>query len=87
MIITRDILSDYIFAYLHGDMSHAALVDWAENTFIDDELAPEEDTDLLNDILAYIAASDTAGFPLTWDICAEFMARLGSPVQVVRAVH
>jgi hypothetical protein len=83
MVITRTTVSDKLLSYLNGGLSLAELVDWAENTFIDAELAPDEDIDLLNDIIAYLAAADTAQFPLTWDICADFLRRLGLSVRVV----
>jgi hypothetical protein len=38
---------------------------------------------MLMDIVMYLAAADTEYFPLTWDICADFMKRLGTPVKVV----
>jgi hypothetical protein len=85
MVITRQVVSDKLLAYLNGAITLAQLVDWAENTFIDDELTPDEDIDMLNDILAYLAAADTAQFPLTWDVCTDFMQRLGVPVRVVAA--
>lgn len=86
MTITRQVLSDKLLAYLNHEITLGALVDWAENTFIDDVLEPEADTELLNDILQYLAAADTVQFPLTWEICAEFMDRLGTPVKVVPVV-
>nr|MCU0481775.1 hypothetical protein [Anaerolineae bacterium] len=73
MNITREIISNQLFAYLNQDLSRAELVNWAENTFIDDILSPDEDIPLLNDILMYLAGADTAQFPLTWEICAKFM--------------
>jgi hypothetical protein len=69
---------------LNQEIDLAALVDWAERSFIDASLEPDADIDLLNDILGYLAAADTAQFPLTWDICADFMHRLGAPVHVVK---
>lgn len=87
MVIMRQTVSDKLLAYLNGDLLLTQLVDWAERTFIDDSLAPDEDIDLLNDILAYLAAADTSQFPLTWDICAGFMQRLGAPVKVVPATQ
>lgn len=42
--------------------------DWAANTFVDEELGPDEDIYMLNDVLAYLAAADTAQFPLTWEV-------------------
>lgn len=83
MVITRKTVRDNLLAYLNQQMTLAELVDWAENTFIDDVLEPAEDVEMLNDILAYLAAADTSQFPLTWEICAEFLSRLGVTVQVV----
>lgn len=83
MVITRQIVGQKLLAYLNGQLSLAVLVDWAENTFIDDELAPEADVDMLNDILSYLAAADTPQFPLTWEVCADFMLRLGFAVKVI----
>lgn len=72
MTITRKIISDKLLDYVNHRITLAALVDWAENTFIDD-------------ILAYLAAVDTAQFPLTWEICAAFLEKLGVKVQVIAA--
>jgi hypothetical protein len=83
MIVTRRSVSEKLLAYLNRRISLAQLVDWAEGTFVDATLSPDEDIDLLNDILAYLAAADTAQFPLTWDVCTEFMDRLGVPIQVI----
>jgi hypothetical protein len=82
-MITRKILRDKLWAYLNEQMSLASLVDWAENTFVDEELGPDEDIEMLNDILAYLAAADTAQFPLTWEIASSFLERLGVSVQVL----
>jgi hypothetical protein len=86
MTITRQTVSDKLLDYLNQHITLAELVDWAENTFIDDALEPAEDVDMLNDMLAYLAAADTAQFPLTWDICAGFLDNLGVKVQVI-ATH
>ncbi|MEZ4658176.1 MAG: hypothetical protein R2911_11435 [Caldilineaceae bacterium] len=82
-MITRETLRDKLLAYLNGQMPLTTLVDWAENTFVDEELGPEEDVDMLNDILAYLAAADTAQFPLTWEISSQFLNRLGVSVKVL----
>jgi len=85
MTITRQRVSQQLFAYLNHQLALAELVDWAENTFIDAVLEPESDIDLLNDILQYLAAADSPHFSLTWEICADFMEKLGTPVKVVTA--
>ncbi|MEZ4711886.1 MAG: hypothetical protein R3A44_32170 [Caldilineaceae bacterium] len=82
-MITRETLRDKLLAYLNGQMSLTTLVDWAESTFIDEELGPAEDVDMLNDMLAYLAAADTAQFPLTWEISSQFLHRLGVSVKVL----
>ena len=38
MTITRQTVRDKLLAYLNRQITLAELVDWAENTFIDDEL-------------------------------------------------
>jgi hypothetical protein len=86
MNITRQIVSDRLLAYLNHAITLDELVDWAENTFIDDALTPDADVDLLNDILQCLAAADSAQFPLTWEVCADFMERLGTPVRVFPVV-
>lgn len=83
MVITREVVSEKLLAYLNHELSLEALVDWAENTFIDDVLEPEEDIDLLNDILMVLAAADTAQFPLTWEVCSTFLEKLGVHVRIV----
>lgn len=83
MVITRQTVSEKLLAYLNQQISLAELVDWAENTFIDDVLSPDEDVEMLNDILSYLAAADTSQFPLTWELCAQFLDQLGLKVQVV----
>lgn len=76
-------VAEKLLNYFNREITLAVLVDWAENTFIDDTFNPDENIDVLNDILAYLAAAGTRGFPLTWELCAQFMERLGHPVKVV----
>lgn len=82
MIITRKTVSNKLLAYLNQEMTLAELVNWAENTFIDASLEPEEDIEVLNNILSYLAAADSKQFPLTWDICTQFLNNLGVTIQV-----
>jgi len=85
-MITREVIAEKLLAYLNGQITLATLVDWAENSFIDAVLAPNADVEMLNDMLAYLAAADTAQFPLTWAVCHDFLDRLGFAVQVVAAM-
>ena len=83
MTLTREVVASQILAYLNHEIPLAELVNWAENTFIDDVIESESDIDLLDDIVMYLAAADTPQFPLTWEICCEFMHRLGQSLKVV----
>jgi hypothetical protein len=82
-MITKQVVGDKLLAYLNGQLSLAALVAWAEASFVDATLAPDTDIELLNDILAYWAAADSPNFPLTWEICHQFLKQLGFTVKVV----
>lgn len=72
-------------ACLKGSLSLEQLVDWAENCFLEPEFGPDEDIDLLTDVVMYLAGADTKGFPLTWNIIHEFLDQLGTPVRVIPA--
>lgn len=86
MNITCQVVSDQLLAYLNHELTLAQLEDWAENTCIDGSLVPDNDIPLLNDILMYLVGADTFQFPLTWDICADFCHKLGTPVKVIRQI-
>jgi len=83
-IITRQVVSDKILDFLNHDITLAEIVDWAERTFIDCELLPEDDIDLLHDILMYLAGADTGLFPLTVEVCFQFLERLGVEIAIIR---
>lgn len=84
MKITRQNLADKIAAYLHHEVTLAELVDWAERTLMDGELA-EGDAATLSHVLARLGVADVRAFGLTWEDCEELLGRLGfSPrVEVV----
>jgi len=50
MKVTRQIVADKIADYLHGKVSQAELVDWAEGMMMDADF-DKADTDLLTDIV------------------------------------
>jgi len=69
--------------YLNHKLTLAQLVDWAETTLIEPSIPETEDVDLLMNILMYLGAADTRGFPLTWEVISDFLERLGGRVSVV----
>jgi hypothetical protein len=69
MKITRQIVADKIADYLHGKISQAALVDWAERAMMDADF-DEADTELLADIVGRLGLADVAEFGLRWQAVA-----------------
>jgi len=83
IMIARQYVSEQLLAYLNEQITLAELVDWAENALVTGGFGPDEDIDMLMDIVMVLAAADSPRFPLTWDVCLDFMKQLGSPIKVV----
>lgn len=82
MKITRQIVADKITDYLHGKLSQAELVDWAERAIMETDFN-ESDIDLLTDIVGRLGLADVAEFGLRWQDCEEFLRRLGYRAKVI----
>jgi hypothetical protein len=82
MKITRQIVADKITDYLHGKLTQAELVDWAERTMMDADFE-EADTDLLTEIIGRLGLADVAEFGLRWQDCEEFLRQLGYRAKVI----
>ena len=82
MKITRQIAADKIAAYLHGKVSQAELVDWAERAMMDSDFE-EADTEVLAEIIGRLGLADVAEFGLRWQDCEEFLRRLGYRATVI----
>ena len=82
MKITRQIVADKIADYLHGKLTQADLVDWAERAMMDAEF-DEADIEVLSDIIGRLGLADVAEFGLRWQDCEEFLRRLGYRAQVI----
>ena len=82
MKITRQVVADKITDYLHGKVSQAELVDWAERAIMDADFA-QAHADLLADIVGRLGLADVAEFGLRWQDCEEFLRRLGYRAKVI----
>ena len=82
MNITRQVVADKIADYLHGKISQAELVDWAEHAMMDADF-DEADTELLADIVGRLGLADVAEFGLRWQDCEEILRRLGYRAKVI----
>jgi hypothetical protein len=81
-MITHQTILDQLNAYLKHQITLADLVNWAETALIEPEIPDGENADLLMDILMYLGAADSRGFPLTWEKLSEFVERLGGSLRV-----
>lgn len=86
MKVTRQTTANKIADYLHGKLSQAQLVSWAEDAMMDAEFDPT-DAELLSDIVGRVGLADMAEFGLRWQDCEESLRRLGyrATVTVSRA--
>jgi hypothetical protein len=93
MKVTRPIVAGKIADYLHGKVSQAELVDWAERAMMDADF-DEANTDLLTDVVGRLGVADVAAvtqpqarpgfqFGLRWQDCEEFLRRLGYRARVI----
>lgn len=87
-MITQDVVVEKILAHLNHQITEAELVQWAEDALVK---VFESDADIPNeeailDVLTYLGAGDTPGFPLSWSVLSEFLERFGIRVQVVTTV-
>jgi hypothetical protein len=82
MKITRQIAAEKIADYLHGKVSQADLVDWAERAMMDADF-DGADIEVLSDIIGRLGLADVAEFGLRWQDCEEFLRRLGYRAKVI----
>lgn len=85
-MITREVVTEKLLAYLNHDLTLAELVDWAGLCFVEGGFLPEEDTDMLVDMVMYIAGAHHEYFPLTWDVISDFLEQLGVRVANIQVV-
>ena len=81
-MITREIVLEKFMAYLNREIGLDQLADWAETSLMEADFGPA-DTQMLMTIVGYIGAADLPGFELTWEVCTDFLNRLGTSVKVV----
>ncbi len=82
MKITRQIVADKIADYLHGKVSQAELVDWAERALMDADF-DEADTEVLTDIVGRLGLADVAEFGLRWQARNAFAMKSSSAFRIV----
>lgn len=83
-MITKRTVAEKIAAYLRHETTLAQLVDWAEQTMFDGELA-EVDAATIAQVVGRLGVADVRAFGLAWEDCEELLRQLGftSRVEVV----
>jgi hypothetical protein len=80
-MITRQTVADKIAAYLHGEISLAHLVDWAESAIQEAEF-DEQDIEVLRSVLSRLGVADVRTFCLEWSDCEQLLRQLGYSARV-----
>ena len=80
-LITCESVAEKLGAYLHHDLSLAALVDWAESALMNDDFDPAHLT-TIRDAIARIGAADVRTFGLAWEDCEQLLSQLGYSAQI-----
>jgi hypothetical protein len=75
-MISRQTVANKIAAYLHGEISLAQLVDWAESAIRDDQFN-ERDIDVLRSVVGRLGVADVRVFGLEWNDCEQMLKQLG----------
>jgi hypothetical protein len=78
MEITRQVAADKLAAYLHGKLSLAALVDWAEQQVMEADF----ESSTVADAVARFGLADVRAFGLTWEDCQQLLSDLGYSARV-----
>lgn len=87
MIITRRLLVEKIKDYLNHRITLEQLVEWAEQSMMEDDFEDAHFQKIRN-IIAKIGLADVKAFGLTWDDCEDFLNHLGyrARVEIVEAL-
>jgi hypothetical protein len=81
MKITRRTVAKKLAAYLHHELSLAALVAWAE-TAMHEGAFDERHADTLASAIGRLGVADADGFALTWEDCEKILAELGYSARI-----
>ena len=81
MRVTRESVAQHLGDYLHGTLSLASLVDWAELAMCEGDFDESQAT-ILSDVVARIRVSDVRAFGLTWEDCRDMLRSLGLSARV-----
>lgn len=74
----RQIIAEQMTAYLHGRLTLAQLVDWAEQAVMEAEF----ESIVTRDATARLGVADVRAFGLTWKDCLNILRDLGFAARV-----
>ena len=76
MLISKQVVADYIAGYLHHEITLPELAGWAERTLLDGEYE-RKDAETLSAVLGRLGVADVRAFGLAWEDCEELLHKLG----------
>jgi hypothetical protein len=80
MTITKNNLLKKLTDYMHHNISHESLVDWAENAMMEDNF-DDKDYQVIRNTIARLGLADVKAFGLTWEDCEGIISNLGYKVK------
>jgi hypothetical protein len=81
-VVTREMVRDWLLAYLNAEIERAVLVDWARQVKQEGQIFGQ-DVDVVGPALARIGLTGVGGYDLTWDDCFDLLESLGFVPQVI----
>jgi hypothetical protein len=81
MSITREMVAGKLAAYLHHEISHHALVDWAQWAMMEEDLEGVYHN-VIRDVVSRLGLANGQTFELTWEDCETILKRLGYEIRI-----
>jgi hypothetical protein len=80
-MITKNIIAEKLLAYLQHRLSKAELVNWAENSLMQNSYEDDHSHTIRN-ILAQLGLADVKAFGLEYQDCEAIMQKLGYKLEI-----
>ncbi len=75
-MVTRKIIAKKIISYLKHEITLEDLVNWSENSVMDEEFEPNNYNNIM-DVLSRLGLADVKAFGITIDDCEQLLTQLG----------
>lgn len=80
-VITSSLVATQLAAFLHHEITLAALVAWAEEAMQEGEFAAEH-FESIREVISRLGVADVRAFGLTWEDCQQLLDQLGYTARI-----